>query len=43
LKTDLVERFLHLIEFEGLDDGFDLLHGEAFPDVDLYWQVACQS
>src|SRR5258706_3423477 len=26
LKADRVQRFLHLIELEGLDDGFDLLH-----------------
>src|SRR5690606_3215230 len=26
LQADLLERFLHLVEFEWLDDGFDLFH-----------------
>ena len=29
LKADLLERLLHLVELERLDDGFDLLHGLA--------------
>jgi hypothetical protein len=27
LKTDLLESLFHLVELEGFDDGFDLLHG----------------
>ena len=26
LNTKVLQRFLHLIEFEGFNDGFDLLH-----------------
>jgi hypothetical protein len=27
LHADVLKRFLHLIELEGLYDGFDFLHG----------------
>jgi hypothetical protein len=36
LETDLVEGVLHLIELEGLDDRFDLLHlAWATPNADI--------
>jgi hypothetical protein len=31
--TDIVERFLHFIELERLNDGFDLLHANPQPVV----------
>jgi hypothetical protein len=33
LHADLLKRLLHLVELEGLDDGLDLLHGAATPEV----------
>jgi hydroxyethylthiazole kinase-like uncharacterized protein yjeF len=35
LDADVLERFLHLIELERLDDGFDLLHVVRAPSGDL--------
>ena len=29
LNADVLQRFLHLVQFEGFDDGFDLLHHGA--------------
>src|SRR5262245_62039837 len=31
LETDMIERVLHLVELEGLDDRFDLLHSWKIP------------
>jgi hypothetical protein len=31
LQADLLQRFLYLVEFEGLDDCLDLLHRISFP------------
>src|SRR5579883_367453 len=33
LNADLVERLLHLVELEGLDDRFDLLHGSRLAAI----------
>jgi hypothetical protein len=31
LQPDLLQRLLHLVEFEGLDNRLDLLHPVSFP------------
>ena len=30
LQTHILQRFLHLVEFKGLDDGFNFLQGRPF-------------
>jgi hypothetical protein len=37
LQADFLQRFLHLVELEGLDDGLDFLHSEIFLPKPADW------
>jgi hypothetical protein len=42
LESDLLERFLHLIQLERLDDRFDLFHCFAAPPMDAKKRLAAR-